>query len=106
MATSPAANATNFFWVVGGEVRTSSGEFCFNGVTRANVMALCAANGIPCRRGDFPPADLLAANEAFCTGTFGGITPVARIDGRALPGPLPSPVTARLIELYERLKDA
>ena len=101
-----SCNATNFFWVDGGELRTSSGEYCFNGVTRANVLALCEAHGVPVRRGDFPPADLLAADEAFVTGTFGGLTPVRSIDGRALPASLPGPVTARLIDLYERLKDA
>ena len=101
-----SCNATNFFWVAGGEVRTSSGEHCFNGVTRAKVIALCEANGLPLEVGDFPPAELASADEAFVTGTFGGLTPVASIDGRALPAPLPGPVTARLIDLYDALKDA
>lgn len=98
-----SCNATNFFWVRDGEVRTSSGDYCFNGVTRSNVIALCAANGIAFRRGDFPPADLDGASEAFVTGTFGGLTPVSEIDGRAL---VAGPVTARLKSLYEALKDA
>ena len=100
-----SCNATNFFWVVDGEVRTSSGEFCFNGVTRANVIALCGANGVPLKRGDFAPDNLTAADEAFATGTFGGLTPVASIDGRALPSQ-PGPMTTRLRALYEALKDA
>ena len=98
-----SCNATNFFWVAGGEVRTSSGEYCFNGVTRGNVIALCHVNGIACMQGDYAPADLDAASEAFVTGTFGGLTPVSAIDGRALPS---GPVTARLTALYEELKDA
>ena len=101
-----SCNATNFFWVTDGELRTSTGEFCFNGVTRANVMALAEANAIPYRAADFSPGDLLAADEAFCTGTFGGLTPVRNIDGRTLPAALPGPVTVRLIDLYEGLKDA
>lgn len=101
-----SCNATNFFWVTDGELRTSSGDYCFNGVTRANVIALAGANGVAFRRGDFPPGDLLAASEAFVTGTFGGLTPVRSIDGRALPAALPGPVTARMIDLYEGLKDA
>ena len=101
-----SCNATNFFWVKDGEVRTSTGNFCFNGVTRANVIALCEANSVPLRHGDYPPADLLDADEAFVTGTFGGLTPVSRIDARTLPAPLPGPVTARLIDLYEALKDS
>ena len=101
-----SCNATNLFWVRDREVRTSSGEYCFNGVTRANVMALCEANGVPLRRGDFPIEDLRGADEAFVTGTFGGVTPVREIDGRTLPAALPGPMTARLRGLYEALKDA
>lgn len=101
-----SCNATNLFWVRDGEVRTSSGEYCFNGVTRANVMALCEANGVPLRRGDFPLEDLRGADEAFVTGTFGGVTPVREVDGQVLPQTLPGPVTARVRGLYEKLKDA
>ena len=101
-----SCNATNFFWVVGGELRTSTGECCFNGVTRANIIALAEANALPFARGDFAPDDLLDADEAFVTGTFGGITPVRSIDGWTLPATLPGPVTTRMIALYEALKDA
>lgn len=95
-----SCNATNFFWVRDGEVRTSKGDYCFNGVTRANVIALCREEGLPLTLGDFPLEDAQGADEAFVTGTFGGLTPVREIDGRALPsgpsGALPGPVTARL----------
>jgi branched-chain amino acid aminotransferase len=100
-----SCNATNFFWVKDGEVRTSTGEFCFNGVTRANVIALCQANDILIAPGDYPPEDPARADEAFVTGTFGGLTPVRQIDGRVLRDSLPGPVTARLRGLYEALKD-
>jgi len=101
-----SCNATNFFWVRDGEVRTSTGEFCFNGVTRANVIALCREHGIPIRLDSFPVEDAREADEAFVTGTFGGLTPVREIDGRDLPLALPGPMTARLRALYEALKDA
>jgi branched-chain amino acid aminotransferase len=101
-----SCNATNFFWVSDGELRTSSGAFCFNGITRANVLAVARAAGMAVAAGDFAPDDLHTASEAFVTGTFGGLTPVAAIDGQPLPQPLPGPVTARLIALYAALKDA
>jgi branched-chain amino acid aminotransferase len=101
-----SCNATNFFWVRDGEVRTSTGEFCFNGVTRANVIALCREHGIPIRRDNFTIEDARAADEAFVTGTFGGLTPVREIDGVTLPLTLPGPMTTRLRALYEALKDA
>ena len=101
-----SCNATNFFWVRDGELRTSRDEFCFNGVTRANVMALARANRIPFVQGDFPLEDARGADEAFVTGTFGGLTPVREIDGRVLPQALPGPLTRRLRGLYDALKDA
>jgi branched-chain amino acid aminotransferase len=101
-----SCNATNFFCVRNGEVLTSSGEYCFNGVTRANVVQLCERHGIPVRPGDFTIDDAHAAEEAFVTGTFGGLTPVREIDGHRLPAALPGPVTRRLRALYEALKDS
>jgi branched-chain amino acid aminotransferase len=101
-----SCNATNFFFVKDGVVRTSSGEFCFNGVTRANAIALCRAHGVGIELGDFPLEQAHAAGEAFVTGTFGGLTPVRQIDGHMLPASLPGPVTSRLRAAYEALKDA
>jgi len=101
-----SCNATNFFCVRNGEVLTSSGEYCFNGVTRANVVQLCERHGIPVRLGDFTMDEAHGAEEAFVTGTFGGLTPVREIDGHRLPAALPGPVTRRLRALYEALKDS
>ena len=101
-----SCNATNFFFVRGGEVFTSTGAYCFNGVTRGNVIDLARANGIALHLGDFTLADVAQADEAFVTGTFGGLTPVNAIDGRPLPAPLPGPVTQRLGALYAAAKDA
>ena len=100
-----SCNATNFFCVRDGTVWTSTGDFCFNGVTRANVMQLCRSNGIPLRVENFTLEQAHQAQEAFVTGTFGGVTPVRTIDGHALPEALPGPVTRRLRVLYEELKD-
>jgi branched-chain amino acid aminotransferase len=101
-----SCNATNFFCVRNGEVLTSSGEYCFNGVTRAHVIGLCRQQGAPLRVGDFALDEAHTADEAFVTGTFGGLTPVFSIDGYRLPAALPGPVTRRLLAAYEALKDA
>lgn len=100
-----SCNATNFFFVRDGEVCTSTGDYCFNGVTRGHVIALCGKNGIPIRRANFSLREVYGAEEAFVTGTFGGLTPVRTVDGRPLPAALPGPVTARLRGLYDVLKD-
>jgi branched-chain amino acid aminotransferase len=101
-----SCNATNFFFVSQGTVMTSKGDFCFNGVTRSNVIRLCQWHDVPVRLGDFTLKQARLADEAFVTGTFGGITPVRAIDGHPLPAHLPGPVTQRVRALYDALKDA
>lgn len=108
-----SCNATNLFWVRDGTVYTSRDDFCFNGITRANIIALCRDGASPLQQGDWLPDHLLAADEVFVTGTMGGVTPVGSINGRALrsalgsgSGPGPGPVTMALRDAYERLKDA
>jgi branched-chain amino acid aminotransferase len=100
-----SCNATNFFCVRDGAVWTSTGEYCFNGITRDNVVALCRTNGIPLQVANFTLDDAYGSQEAFVTGTFGGLTPVRSIDGRTLSAALPGPVTHHLRELYNALKD-
>jgi branched-chain amino acid aminotransferase len=96
-----SCNSTNFFIVRDGAVVTSTGRFNFKGITRGKVIELCAAHGIPCRQEDFTLAEAYSAEEAFVTGTFGGVTRVASVDGHLLPGGGPGPVTARLSALYD-----
>ena len=96
-------NATNFFIVRNGEVWTSTGKYCMNGVTRGKVLAVSEQAGIPAIQKDFSLVDVYSADEAFVTGTFGGITPVSEIDGRSVgSGSLPGPITQRLIDLYDQ----
>jgi branched-chain amino acid aminotransferase len=96
-------NSTHFFIVRGGEVWTSSGRYCLQGITRANVIALCREDGIPVFEKDFSVTEVYSAEESFVTGTFGGLTPVATVDGRTLGAGELGPVTARLRELYRGL---
>jgi branched-chain amino acid aminotransferase len=100
-----SCNSTNFFIVAGGRVVTSTGRFNFKGITRQNIIELCGANDIPLEQRDFTLADAYNAQEAFVTGTFGGLTPVATIDGRPIGNHRPGETTARLIELYRQLVD-
>lgn len=94
-------NATNFFIVTGGEVWTSTGHYNLNGITRGMVVEVARAAGIPAHEKDYSLTDVYAADEAFVTGTFGGLTPVREIDGRLIGSSIPGPLTMRLSELYE-----
>ena len=96
-------NACNFFIVRKGEVWTSTGDYCMNGVTRAKVIELCHAHGIPVFQRNFSLVDTYGADEAFLTGTFGAQTPVGDIDGRGIGSGDMGPVTRRIRDLYKEL---
>ena len=96
-------NACNFFIVRKGQVWTSTGDYCMNGITRQKVIDLCRANGIPVHERNFSLVDTYAADEAFLTGTFGAQTPVGVIDGRVIGSGQMGPMTLRLRELYKAL---
>ena len=98
-----SCNSTNFFFVKDGRVRTSTGRYNFKGITRGKVLAVCREVGIPAEEDDFSLAEVYDADEAFVTGTFGGVTPVSEIDGRSLSAPLPGPVTKEARQLYVEL---
>jgi branched-chain amino acid aminotransferase len=95
-------NSTNFFVVRKGEVWTSTGQYCMNGITRGNVIRLCEQNNIPCMQKNFSLFDVYGADEAFVTGTFGGITPVTKIDGKII-GDGTRTLTTKLDALHEGL---
>lgn len=100
-------NATNFFMVKDNEVWTSTGQYCMNGITRGKVIEICDAHGITCRQKNFSLFDVYGADEAFVTGSFGGLTPVTKVDGRLISGSVPGTVTKKLLKLYEKeIEDA
>ncbi|MCX7889399.1 MAG: D-amino acid aminotransferase [Rhodobacteraceae bacterium] len=99
-------NACNFFIVRKGELWTSTGDYCMNGITRAKVLELARANGIPAHERNFSLVETYSADEAFLTGTFGAQTPVGMIDGRVIGTGQMGPVTARLRDLYKALVGA
>ena len=96
-------NATNFFMIKGNEVWTSTGEYCMNGITRAKVIEACENEHIVCKQKNFSLFDVYGADEAFVTGTFGGLTPVIKIDGKNIGDGKPGEMTRKLSTLYHHL---
>ncbi|MEO0859366.1 MAG: aminotransferase class IV [Pseudomonadota bacterium] len=94
-------NACNFFIVRKGEVWTSTGAYCMNGITRQAVIDLCREDGIPVFERDFSLMETYGAEEAFLTGTFGAQTPVFEIDGRPIGQRRAGPVFHRIRALYQ-----
>ncbi len=94
-------NATNFFVVNRGRLLTSTGHYNLAGITRAVIIEQARLAGIPTFEQPFSLTDVYDAEEAFVTGTFGGLTPVAEVDGRTIgAGSGVGPMTERLRELY------
>jgi branched-chain amino acid aminotransferase len=98
-------NACNFFIVKKGEVWTSTGDYCMNGITRKKVIEICRDAGIPVYERNYSLVDTYSADEAFLTGTFGAQTPVGEIDGRKIGDEEAGPVTRRIRALYRELID-
>ena len=95
-------NATNFFIVAGGELWTSTGHYNLHGITRGVVLEVAEEAGIPTHQAPFSLTDVYAADEAFVTGTFGGLTPVRSVDGRQIGDGGEGAMTARLRDLYHQ----
>lgn len=94
-------NSCNFFLVRRGELWTSTADYCMPGITRANVLMLARRDGMTVHERNFSLVETHGGDEAFLTGSFGGLTPVREIDGRGYA--VPGPVTARLAALYRAL---
>lgn len=95
-------NACNFFIVRRGEVWTSTGDYCMNGVTRQKVIDACRRIGIPVFERNYSLFETYGASEAFLTGTFGAQTPVAEIDGKPI-GNGARPVMAEIQKVYKEM---
>ena len=92
-------NSTHFFIVRDGEVWTSTGDYCLDGITRGLVIEVAREAGIVARERNFSLTDVYGADEAFTTGTFAGVAPVGVIDGRVISTQR-GPMVERLQQLY------
>src|SRR5207302_10245073 len=93
-------NATHIFIVRSGDLATSRVVACPEGITRATVIAICAAEKIRCVETDLSVVDVYGANEMFCTGTMGELAAVTEIDNRQIGDGKVGPMTKRLSDLY------
>ena len=94
-------NSCNFFIVRNGEVYTSSGDYCMNGITRKKVIHVCKQNNITVHEKNYSLVDVYSADEAFITGTLGSLRHVINIDGRQIGNSIePGPLNTKLKKLY------
>jgi branched-chain amino acid aminotransferase len=102
-------NATHVFIVrnsdesrPGGDVVTGRVVACPEGITRATVIEICAAEKIRCVETDLSLLDVYGAHEVFCTGTMGELASVLKVDNRQIGDGKVGPMTRRLSNLYAK----
>jgi branched-chain amino acid aminotransferase len=101
-------NATHVFIVrnsgsrTSGDLATGHVVACPEGITRATVFEICAAEKIRCVETDLSLVDVYGAHEMFCTGTMGELAGVVRIDNRQIGDGRIGPMTKRLSDLYAK----
>src|SRR6266446_7415756 len=93
-------NATHVFIVRNGDLATSRVVACPEGITRATVIEICAAEKIRCIETDLSLVDVYGAHEMFCTGTMGELAGVISIDNRQIGDGNVGPMTKRLSDLF------
>src|SRR5947207_4922799 len=93
-------NATHVFIVRNGALATSRVVACPEGITRATIIEICAAEKIHCVETDLSLADVYGANEVFCTGTMVELAGVIKIDNCQIKSGKVGPITKRLSDLY------
>jgi len=96
-------NACNFFIVTKGQLWTSSGDYCINGVTRDKVIQIAKQCNIAVFEKNYSLAQAYAADEAFITGTFAGIVAVATIDGHRIGNGSLGTIGQQLLQGYQTL---
>src|SRR5436189_3164846 len=101
-------NATHVFIVrnfesrASGDLATGRVVACPEGITRATVIEICAAEKIRCIETDLSLVDVYDAHEMFCTGTMGELAGIIRIDNRQIGYGRIGPMTKRLSDLYAK----
>ena len=93
-------NSTNFFIVKKGEVWTSTGQYCLNGVTRQSIIKLCKQYDIPVHEKNFLVEDVHTSDEIFVTGTFAGVIPVVSVDEIIIGNGIRGKITKNLQDWY------
>lgn len=98
-------NATHVFLVSRGVVLTPHTVACPEGITRATVLELCRAHGIPHAEKDLSLTEVYRSDEMFCSGTMGELAGVVQVDGRVIGTGAVGDMTHRLGDLYRGLTE-
>ena len=89
-------NDTNLFMTKAGILYTPHADACLHGITRALVIALGRAMGLQVIEKNLSLTEFYNADEVFCCGTMGELTPLFEIDGRKIENSAGTSIKERL----------
>ena len=89
-------NGSNIFVIRDGILFTPFADACLHGITRSQVLDLAKSEGISSQEKNLSLTEIYTADEMFCTGTWGELTPIIEVDGRKILNKTGSHVTKRL----------
>ncbi len=95
----------NVFVVKNGALYTPKDNILV-GITRQTVIEIAAEEGMPVHQTTVTTFDLFNADEVFFSSTAGGVFAVVEVDGRAIAGGEPGPVTALIRQKYYDLLES
>jgi branched-chain amino acid aminotransferase len=93
-------NGTNIFMVKNEILYTPHADACLPGITRALILECAEEVQIEAIEKNISLTELYTADEAFCTGSMGEITPIVKVDVRVIKNQ--KTTTARLIKVFEK----
>jgi branched-chain amino acid aminotransferase len=76
------------------------------GVTRDAVIELASKEGLKVEQRDITVHELYNADEAFFTGTAAEVMPLVEVDGRRIGNGEPGPITRKLMEKFNGIKES
>jgi len=94
-------NGTNIFMAHKGILYTPYASACLPGITRGLIMEIAKEQGLDCQEKNLSLTELYSADEVFCTGTMGELTPIKSIDDRIIENYNNTRLMHQLIEAFE-----
>jgi len=90
----------NIFIYRDGLLKTTPLTSVLPGITRATIIQLAQAEGIPVQEARFTRDELYTAEEAFFTGTAAEVTPIREVDDRKIGSGKPGEITKSLSKKF------
>jgi len=94
-------NGTNIFMSKNNILYIPFADACLPGITRGLILEIAREEGVEVHEKNLSLTELYSADEVFCTGTMGELTPITSIDERIIENTGNSNLMLRLTNAFE-----